>query len=195
MENYQQLCPSSWTSYDLIEDFGQGFANSSSQKQVIKKEKVQKEKLGTHAEIEFDDELLPIEVFLVDTARKRDPRVEGRVVIQDIQNSEPREKPQKIQNSSCKPERNGTRPARALREIFRREGLGPLNYEAPAEKIEVPLNLLEFFQASPDAAKEFRKLSQRVNTRTKKKELKGMNRSGKVAIDGAVFKIGSSRGI
>ncbi|KHJ31629.1 hypothetical protein EV44_g3672 [Erysiphe necator] len=54
---------------------------------------------------------------------------------------------------------------KALREIVGREGLGPLNYRALAEKINVQLNLLEFFQASADAAKEFRNMSQRLNMR------------------------------
>ncbi|POS82833.1 hypothetical protein EPUL_006181, partial [Erysiphe pulchra] len=174
----------------LKEYCGQRLTDSPSKNQKSKKKKAENEKLEMVAEIEDDEESLSIEAFLADPARKRLRGEEGRVDIQDLLNSESSEKPRKIRKSISKLEKNGKKAVSALREIVGREGLGPMNYRALAEKIEVPLNLLEFFQASPDAAKEFRKMSQRVNTRAKKREIKGMKKKERVVVDSALVKLG-----
>ncbi|KAI6249648.1 hypothetical protein HI914_02133 [Erysiphe necator] len=76
-----------------------------------------------------------------------------------------------------------------LREIVGREGLGPLNCRALAEKTNVPLNLLEFFQASPDAAKEFRKISQRFNIRKGPRPGNKAKTKAKIPADSASVKV------
>lgn len=45
-----------------------------------------------------------------------------------------------------------------LREFVGREGCRPINYIDLAKRISTPINLLEIWQVSPDAAKEFRRL-------------------------------------
>lgn len=56
-----------------------------------------------------------------------------------------------------------------LREIVGREGCGPINYIDLAKRISIPINLLELWQVSPDAAKEFRRLSTRINKKKVKR--------------------------
>ncbi|KAI6250790.1 hypothetical protein HI914_00006 [Erysiphe necator] len=88
-----------------------------------------------------------------------------------------------------KPEENGMKTVKALREIVGRKGLGPLNYRALAEKLNVPLNLIEFFQASPDAAKEFRKMSQRLNIRKGLRPGNKAKTKAKISADCASVKV------
>ncbi|KAI0995489.1 hypothetical protein K3495_g12690, partial [Podosphaera aphanis] len=105
------------------------------------------------------EESVSIEAFMAGPARKRQRGEDGKIEINDILNSESSSKPRKSKKKpASKPEKNVSRALKTLREIVGREGLGPLNYRELAEKIEVPLNILEFFQASPDAAKEFRRI-------------------------------------
>ncbi|RKF60315.1 hypothetical protein OnM2_052064 [Erysiphe neolycopersici] len=112
------------------------------------------EKASAASSFESEEESISLEAFLTGPSWKRE---------RDLLNSESSSRPRKQKTSVGKPEKNGMKAVKALREIVGREGLGPLNYRALAEKIYAPLNLLEFFQASPDAAKEFRKILQRLN--------------------------------
>ncbi|KHJ30283.1 hypothetical protein EV44_g3736 [Erysiphe necator] len=98
-------------------------------------------------------------------------------------------RPRKQKTSVGKPEKNGMKAVKDLREIVGREGLGPLNYRALAEKTNVPLNLLEFFQASPDAAKEFRKISQRFNIRKGPRPGNKAKTKAKIPADSASVKV------
>jgi len=66
--------------------------------------------------------------------------------------------------------RKGEAKVRELREIIGRKGLGPVNYRTLAQQIQVPINLLDLFQISPDLAKNFKKLSTRVNEKQEKKK-------------------------
>ncbi|KAG6147391.1 hypothetical protein E4U28_007158 [Claviceps purpurea] len=51
--------------------------------------------------------------------------------------------------------------ARALSEIWGREGLGPIDWKALASRISVPISLMDLWQISPELSKQFRKLSSR----------------------------------
>ncbi|KAH7317965.1 hypothetical protein BKA65DRAFT_110784 [Rhexocercosporidium sp. MPI-PUGE-AT-0058] len=66
--------------------------------------------------------------------------------------------------------KNGEKKLRQLREIVGREGLGPINYRDLASRINVPLNLLELYQLSPEVSKQFRKLSTRKNQKRARKQ-------------------------
>ncbi|KHJ30201.1 hypothetical protein EV44_g3593 [Erysiphe necator] len=65
--------------------------------------------------------------------------------------------------------KKGRRALKHLREIVGREGCGPINYIDLAKRISIPINLLELWQVSPDAAKGFRRLSTRVNKKKSKR--------------------------
>jgi hypothetical protein len=47
-------------------------------------------------------------------------------------------------------------------------GKGPISYVELAEKIQVPISLLDLMQISPDLSKAFRKISTRVNEKKSK---------------------------
>ncbi|KAI6246136.1 hypothetical protein HI914_05621 [Erysiphe necator] len=119
---------------------------------------------------ESEEESISLEAFLTGPARKHQRSEQGRI---------------EQKTSVGKPEKNGMKVVKALREIVGREGLGPLNYKALAEKINVPLNLLEFFQASPDAAKELRKMSQRLNIRKGPRPGNKAKKKAKISADSA----------
>ncbi|POS87411.1 hypothetical protein EPUL_001146, partial [Erysiphe pulchra] len=75
----------------------------------------------------------------------------------------------KDRNRPIKQARKVKKALKYLREIVGREGCGPINYIDLAKRISIPKNLLELWQVSPDAAKEFRRLSIRVNKKRGKR--------------------------
>ncbi|CAD6500186.1 BgTH12-04289 [Blumeria graminis f. sp. triticale] len=95
-------------------------------------------------------------------------RKRQRIDIEDIlSNNSPNEPVNEDENPGIcrpiKPARKGKRILKHLREIVGREGCGPMDYVELARRICIPLNLLELWQVSPDTAKEFRRLSTRMN--------------------------------
>ena len=62
-----------------------------------------------------------------------------------------------------------TKTMRTLNEIWAREGLGPVDWKELAKRIVVPLNLIDFWQVSPEGAKQFRHLSSRKQSNRKAK--------------------------
>ncbi|KAG6025401.1 hypothetical protein E4U19_003209 [Claviceps sp. Clav32 group G5] len=52
--------------------------------------------------------------------------------------------------------------AKTLSDIWGREGLGPIDWKALANRIYVPISLMDLWQISPELFKQFRKLSSRV---------------------------------
>lgn len=150
-------------------------------------------KTENYVDSESKEESISLKAFLTGPARKRQRSEQGRIEVQDLLDSESSSRPRKKKTSVGKPERNGMKAVKALREIVGREGLGPLNYRALAEKINVPLNLLEFFQASPDAAKEFRKMSQRLNIRKGSRTENKTKTKAKISADSASVKADSKK--
>ncbi|KHJ34878.1 hypothetical protein EV44_g4346 [Erysiphe necator] len=142
-----------------------------------------------YVESESEEESISLEAFLTGPARKHQRSEQGRIEVQDLPNSESSSRTRKQKTSVGKPEKNGMKVVKALREIVGREGLGPLNYKALAEKINVPLNLLEFFQASPDAAKELRKMSQRLNIRKGPRPGNKAKKKAKISADSASVEV------
>lgn len=63
--------------------------------------------------------------------------------------------------------KTGMKP-RVLREIRGRDGEGPLNYRKILSDTMISISILDLFQASPEFAKESRKLSSRINHSLKK---------------------------
>lgn len=66
-------------------------------------------------------------------------------------------------------EKKVKRAVHTLAEIWAREGLGAVDWTEIAKRIMVPLNLVEFWQVSPEGAKQFRHLSSRKVNRRKTK--------------------------
>lgn len=64
--------------------------------------------------------------------------------------------------------RNIKKVLKYLGEIVGTEGKGLINYVELAKRIYFQLNLLKLWQVSPDAAKEFRRLSMRTNKKKRK---------------------------
>ncbi|KHJ35402.1 hypothetical protein EV44_g3993 [Erysiphe necator] len=146
-------------------------------------------KTENYVESESEEESISLEAFLTGPAQKRLRSEQGRIEVQDLPNSESSSRPRLQKTSVGKPEENGMKTVKALREIVGRKGLGPLNYRALAEKLNVPLNLIEFFQASPDAAKEFRKMSQRLNIRKGLRPGNKAKTKAKISADCASVKV------
>ncbi|KAI0995222.1 hypothetical protein K3495_g12960, partial [Podosphaera aphanis] len=65
--------------------------------------------------------------------------------------------------------KKGEAKIQELREIVGRRGKGPVDYRKLAEEIQVPINLLDLFQISPDLVKNFKKISTRTNNKKKGK--------------------------
>ena len=105
------------------------------------------------------NQVISLEAFVVGPSRKR-------ACVNDVLNSDD-EHPEPKKTTKARRAR-GTRAVRALREIIGREGMGPIDYKQLAEKIQVPVNLLDLFQMSPDLSKAFRKLSTQVNVKKSK---------------------------
>ncbi|RKF60278.1 hypothetical protein OnM2_052053 [Erysiphe neolycopersici] len=113
-------------------------------------------KTENYVESESEEEPISLATLMADPARKHQRGDEGKIKVQDLLNSESSSRPRKLRTPVGKPEKNGMKAVKVLREIVGREGHGLLDYRALAEKINVPLKLLEFFQASPDVEKKFR---------------------------------------
>ncbi|KAG5951336.1 hypothetical protein E4U57_006956, partial [Claviceps arundinis] len=52
--------------------------------------------------------------------------------------------------------------AKVLSQIWGRAGLGPIDWKTLAERISVPISLLDLWQISPELSRQFRKLSSRM---------------------------------
>ncbi|KAH9206297.1 hypothetical protein DL95DRAFT_416668 [Leptodontidium sp. 2 PMI_412] len=102
-------------------------------------------------------------------------RAKKRVRIQSSADEDQPAKPKRADNNNQAVNeeakaKEGEKKLRQLREIVGREGLGPINYRELASRINVPLNLLELYQLSPEVSKQFRKLSTRKNQKRGKKQ-------------------------
>lgn len=65
--------------------------------------------------------------------------------------------------------KKGKRALKHPREIVGREVCGPINFIDLARRISIPINLLELWQVTTDAVKEFRRLSTTVNKKKSKR--------------------------
>jgi hypothetical protein len=117
-------------------------------------------KNGRRTSSDGNQQVISLESFVAGPSRKR-ARVDD-MLNSDDENPEPK-KITKARRARC------TRAVGVLREIIGREGMGPIYYRQLAKKIQVPVNLLDLFQMSPDLSKAFRKLSTRVNVKSKGK--------------------------
>ncbi|RKF71702.1 hypothetical protein GcC1_097016 [Golovinomyces cichoracearum] len=101
-----------------------------------------------------------------------------RVELEDLLNKTtavPTEPPNFQKNQSeSKQVKRGKKALKHLREIVGRAGEGPVDYVEFAKRINFPVNLLEFWQISTDGAKEFRRLSTRVNEKKSSKKATGL---------------------
>lgn len=114
---------------------------------------------GRRVSSDDSQQVISLEAFVASPSRKR-------ARVNDMLNSnDKRPKPKKTAKAR---RARSTRAVRALREIISREGIGPINYRQLAEKIQVPINLLDLFQISPDLSKAFRKLSTQANVKKSK---------------------------
>ncbi|KAI0996883.1 hypothetical protein K3495_g11297 [Podosphaera aphanis] len=101
-----------------------------------------------------------------------------RVELEDLLNKTtavPTETPNFQKNQSeSKQEKRGRKALKHLREIVGGAGEVPIDYVEFAKRINNPVNLLEFWQISPDGAKEFRRLSTRDNKKKSSKKATGL---------------------
>lgn len=68
------------------------------------------------------------------------------------------------------------KPYQRLKEIYGQKGEGLFDWQTLAQKIQVPLTLIDLFQVSPDKAQAFKHLSTKVTER-KPRQDKGKERA------------------
>ncbi|KAI1007160.1 hypothetical protein K3495_g1061 [Podosphaera aphanis] len=140
---------------------------------------------------EVEPTTIALDAYLNETDQKKRPRpmdIES-LINQDGNNHKFRKAEQK----------KARRTLRQLREIFGRQGKGPIDYKKLAEQIKVEVSLMDLFQISPDLSKAFRALSTRVNERQKRSKepraksafsvQRGRRHKPRVTIDQKAFRI------
>lgn len=109
----------------------------------------------------------------LDSLSSRKSRERQRLDIEDILNASPsaqeRVADAKIPGPPMKQGTRGERVLKHLGKIIGREGKGLFDYFELAKLILFSLNLLVLWQVSPDASKEFRRLSTRINKKKGKR--------------------------